>query len=202
MLVSKIVLFASILFAAANIPGPNIVFLVAHVLSKGNKGIAYYIFAMLLGEALWLSVAYLGLSAALGHADYVITIIKWLGAAYLIYIAYNLWKADTRIKGSKQEMTSKNMFASGIFLSIGNPKIMMFYVSVLPFVVRGADREFTLLLILVATMTVVVGFVYAIWLIFATKLRNLLGSPRFIGLLNKWCALLMIVCAIFIALSK
>ncbi len=202
MLVSKIVLFALILFSAANIPGPNIVFLVAHVLSKGNKGIAYYIFAMLLGEALWLAVAYLSLSALPGHADYIITIIKWLGATYLMYIAFNLWKADARIEASRQEMTSKNMFAAGIFLSIGNPKIMIFYVSVLPFFVSGADRKFTLLLILIATMAVVVGFVYAIWLIFATKLRNLFGSPRFIGLLNKGCALLMIVCATFIALSK
>src|SRR3954464_5515910 len=86
-----LLVFASALFIAAASPGPGIAAIVARVLGRGTRGARAYTAGVALGDVVWLTVAILGLSALAQAFHGVFEIVKYAGAAYLLYLAWRLW---------------------------------------------------------------------------------------------------------------
>ena len=88
-----LLVFASALFIAAASPGPGIAAIVARVLGRGTRGALAFTAGVALGDVVWLTVAILGLSALAQAFHGVFEIVKYAGAAYLLYLAWRLWTA-------------------------------------------------------------------------------------------------------------
>jgi threonine/homoserine/homoserine lactone efflux protein len=189
-----LLLFSSALFIAAASPGPGIAAIVARVLGRGPKGAVAFSVGVALGDVVWLSFAILGLAALAQTFHGVFLVVKYLGAAYLLYIAYKLWTAPAATQevaaNVKAEHPAK-LFMAGLAVTMGNPKVMVFYLALLP---TFLDLTRITLLgfaeLVVATLTVL-GVVFAGYIALAARARRLFTSPRAIRILNRTTGTIM-----------
>ncbi|MGE7370255.1 LysE family translocator [Neorhizobium sp. NPDC001467] len=187
MTLPSILVFATALFVAAGSPGPSIAALVARVLSKGWRDVLPFVVAMWVGEAIWLSFAVAGLAAVAESFQAVFVAIKWIGVAYLLYLAWKMWFAPATVGGEDlpESRSATRMFFAGLAVTLGNPKIMIFYVALLPSIIDLAGVTLTGWLELVAAMLVVLAAVDLAWMTLAAKARQLLKSPRAVRISNR-----------------
>lgn len=187
MTLTSVLVFAAALFVAAGSPGPSIAALVSRVLSKGYRDVLPFVAAMWVGEAIWLSFAVAGLSALAESFHLVFVAIKWAGVAYLLYLAWKMWFAEPAgADGELPESRSAlKMFFAGLTVTLGNPKIMMFYVALLPSIIDLNGVTLTGWLELVAAMLIVLAAVDIVWMTLAAKARQFLKSPRAVRIANR-----------------
>jgi threonine/homoserine/homoserine lactone efflux protein len=201
MTVSNLLVFALALMIAAGSPGPNVAALVARVLSNGLKDVLPFLVAMWLGEMLWLTCAVAGL-AVLAHALGVVFLaLKLIGVAYLLFLAWKMWFAPTDVtKGALPSGQSPwRMFAAGLTLSIGNPKIMVFYLALLPTLVDLDRVSVPAWLELTAVTLMVLTVVDLAWAFLAVRARKLLTSRKAVKIANRTSATMMAGAAAVIA---
>ncbi|TMV10364.1 LysE family translocator [Ruegeria sediminis] len=201
MEISSLLLFAGALLVASGSPGPSTAALVARVLSRGAGDVLPFLAAMLIGEAIWLSMAVWGLAAVAQSFHLVFVAVKWAGVGYLAYLAWKMWTAPVNEPGSAVPARSSGskLFLAGFSLTLGNPKIMLFYMALLPTIVDLKHLTAAGWAILVAVMLVVLTAVYASWLVAAAKARDLLRTPRAMKMANRFGAGMMAGAATAIA---
>ncbi|MEC4727617.1 LysE family translocator [Shewanella sp. D64] len=118
------------------IPGPDVIFIVSNTMKgkmangmKAALGVGVGYFAHTLA-------ACLGLSAIILSSAVAFSIVKWLGAAYLVYLGIqsliSMWRGGSQIMVSDNEQPSADVFVQGILVSILNPKVALFFLSFLP----------------------------------------------------------------------
>src|SRR5215470_5286854 len=95
---AALVIFASTLLVAAASPGPAITALVARVIGRGVAGAPAFAAGLVLGDLMWLAVATLGLAVVAQTFHEVFLVIKYIGAGYLIYLAYRMWTAKVEAR--------------------------------------------------------------------------------------------------------
>jgi len=122
---------------AAAVPGPGIVALVARALAAGSRSTLPMILGMILGEIVVLLMAILGLAALAVHFTGIFLAVKWLGVAYLVYLAWRIWRAPVADAATAAAISTRHSrfwqgFAGGLALMLGNPKMVLFYVALLP----------------------------------------------------------------------
>ena len=190
MTLGALALFAITLFVAAGSPGPSVAALVARVLSRGHRDVLPFLAAMWLGEALWLTLAVFGLAAVATAFHGVFVVIKWAGVAYLFYLAWKMWFAETGEAGEALPEASSGwkMFLTGLSVTIGNPKIMMFYVALLPTILDLASVTLVGWIELTLTLVLVLAVVDLSWVFMASKARLVLKSPRAMKIANRLSA--------------
>jgi threonine/homoserine/homoserine lactone efflux protein len=130
-----LLLFSSALFIAAASPGPGIAAIVARVLGRGPKEAVAFSIGVALGDVVWLTFAILGLAALAQAFHQVFLVIKYAGAAYLLYIAYKIWTATAVAKDVTAEAGTEHpakLLLGGLALTLGNPKTIVFYLALLP----------------------------------------------------------------------
>jgi threonine/homoserine/homoserine lactone efflux protein len=185
---SALALFAGTLFVAAASPGPGIAALVARVIGRGSEGAAAFAAGLILGDLTWLAVAILGLAVVAQTFHEVFLVIKYAGAAYLVYLAYRMWTApvvsrDIAADGSRE--SDARLFIAGLALTLGNPKVVAFYLALLPNLIDltrvGLFGYVELASVSIAVLTVVFGA----YVIAAARARALFRSVGAMRLLNR-----------------
>ena len=88
---TALIVFATALVVAVASPGPGVVALVARVIGRGLPGTGAFVAGFVIGDLVWLAVAILGLAMVAQTFHAVFLAIKYLGAAYLAYLAYRMW---------------------------------------------------------------------------------------------------------------
>ncbi|KKB12944.1 hypothetical protein VE25_04700 [Devosia geojensis] len=181
---------------AVLVPGPGVAAVVARALGGGFKGAFPMVLGILAGDLVYFVFVVFGLAAIATHFGPVFTIIRWAGAAYLLYIAWQFWTArpgSERLK-PKSEPGWKT-FLAGLSLTLGNPKTIVFYLAILPTVIpldRMNPVAFAELTAIVVVVLLAIGCGYA-WL--AATAREMLKSPRALGRLNKTAGAMMATAA-------
>src|SRR4051794_34547169 len=94
---SSLLIFAAALVVAAGSPGPSIAALVARVIAKGWRDVLPFLAAMWIGEAIWLSLAVFGLAFVAQTFRLAFVVVKWVGVAYLIFLAWKMWAAPVKV---------------------------------------------------------------------------------------------------------
>ncbi len=184
---ASLLIFAGALVVAAGSPGPSIAALVARVLARGHRDVWPFLAAMWVGEAIWLSLAVWGLSALAQTFHLAFVAIKWLGVGYLLYLAWKMWKAPIEQGAGALPVRDSafRMFAAGLALTLGNPKIMVFYLALLPTILDLGQVTVLGWAELTLTMALVLIAIDLGWVLLATRARSLLRSPRAMRLANR-----------------
>lgn len=198
---SSLLIFAAALLVAAGSPGPSIAALVARVIAKGFRDVFPFLAAMWVGEAIWLSMAVFGLAFVAQSFHVVFVIVKWLGVAYLAYLAWKMWTAPVAVGDGEmpREDSPVKLFMAGMAVTLGNPKIMMFYLALLPTIIDLAAVTLLGWLELTVTMAVVLIAIDLAWLFAAAQARRMLKSARAMRIANRISATTMAGAAAAIA---
>jgi threonine/homoserine/homoserine lactone efflux protein len=198
---TSLMIFAGALFVAAGSPGPSIAALVARVIAKGFRDVLPFLAAMWIGEAIWLSLAVFGLAFVAQTFHLAFVIVKYLGVAYLVYLAWKMWTApvDVRDGSMPRQDSPAKLFLAGMAVTLGNPKIMMFYLALLPTIIDLASVTLVGWLELTLTMAVVLIAIDVGWVIAAAQARKLLKSRRAMKIANRISATTMAGAAAAIA---
>jgi threonine/homoserine/homoserine lactone efflux protein len=186
---SSLILFAGALLVAAGSPGPSIAALVARVLARGTRGVLPFLAAMWIGEAIWLSMAIFGLAVVAQTFHLAFVAIKWAGIAYLLWLAWKMWTAPVSVDGAEAKPTAADspwtLFATGMAVTLGNPKIMVFYLALLPTIIDLTSVTLLGWAELTATMILVLVLVDLGWALAAGGARSLLRSARAMRIANR-----------------
>ncbi len=193
MSAADLTVFMTALFIAAVIPGPGIAAIVARVLGRGVRGAAAFSFGMALGDVVWLSLAAGGLAVLAQTFAWVFMAVKWAGIAYLLYLARKMWRASIRVEVGELPKSESTvvMMLSGLAVCLGNPKVMMFYMALLPTLVDLAALDVMGFAELIAATGFVLLVVFSGYLLLAQRARGLLMSPERVRAVNRGSALFM-----------
>lgn len=191
---SALLIFAGALLVAAGSPGPSIAALVARVIARGWRDVVPFAAAMWVGEALWLTLAVYGLAALAESLHWAFLVVKYLGVAYLLYLAWKMWFAPVALVSdapAPRSGSAVRMFFAGLAVTLGNPKIMLFYLALLPTIIDLASVTLVGWLELTLTMAVVLVAIDVGWVIAAAQARKLLKSRRAMKIANRISATTM-----------
>lgn len=129
-------------FAAASavllaIPGPTILLVISYALGHGRKIAGATVAGVALGDFTAMTASMLGLGALLATSAAVFTVLKWIGAAYLVWLGIKLWRAPVANDSGSTVETSPAERPLRIFLhtyavTALNPKSILFFVAFLP----------------------------------------------------------------------
>jgi threonine/homoserine/homoserine lactone efflux protein len=197
-----LLVFATALFIAAASPGPGIAAIVARVLGRGTQGALAFSAGVAIGDVVWLTVAIVGLAAIAQAFHGVFLIIKYAGAAYLLYLGYRLWTAPVAATAVEARTTGEHplkLFLAGLAVTMGNPKVMIFYLALLPTLIDLAGITVLGYAELVAVTLAVLGVVFAGYIGLAARARRLFTSPRAIRWINRTTGTVMAGAAAAIA---
>ena len=198
---SSLLIFAGTLAVAAGSPGPSVAALVARVLARGFRDVLPFLAAMWIGEAIWLSFAVLGLAVIAETFQLLFAIVKYLGVAYLLYLAWKMWHAPATASegGFPSESSAARMFFAGMAVTLGNPKIIVFYLALVPTIIDLSHVSAIAWAELAATMVAVLVAVDLAWVLAAARARRLLTSARTVRVANRASATLIAGAAVAIA---
>ena len=186
--IGSLILFAGALLVAAASPGPGVAAIVARVLGRGMQGAFAFTAGMALGDVIWLTCAVLGLSAIAQTFGGVFLVIKYLGAAYLLYLAWKLWTAPAEaraVTSDQPDAKPLRLFLGGLALTMGNPKVMVFYLALLPSIIEMARVTWLGWLELSMVTLAVLAVVFGAYVLLAARTRALLASSRAMKLVNR-----------------
>lgn len=125
--------FAIIIFAIT--PGPGVFALLSKAMVEGVKSCFPLAFGMAVSDAIYLILACYGLAAIAENWGDLFTVIRVIGAAYLIYLGWKMWHASSTFKNeelNKNFKTQTMVFVQGFLISASNPKVILFYIAFLP----------------------------------------------------------------------
>ncbi|MFT3988214.1 LysE family translocator [Aestuariivirga sp.] len=186
-------LFAAALLVNAGSPGPSVAALVARVISGGIGSVLPFLAAMWIGEAAWLVAAVLGLGFVAKTFYLAFATLKYMGVAYLAWLAWKMWHApvDAEAAALPSQRSPFKMFFTGMALTLGNPKIMVFYLALLPSLINLDHVSGLGLAELVGVALMVMMTVDLAWAFAAAWARGWLKSPRAMKLANRASATAM-----------
>lgn len=121
---------AALLVAIAS-PGPSLLFLTRTTLTRGRRAGLAAAAGLGMMAALWTLMALLGLDGIFTMFPWLYIVLKTLGAAYLIYVAFTTWRHARQPVTALEGPATRRAFLSGLLVNLGNPKSVLFAAAVL-----------------------------------------------------------------------
>src|SRR4051812_19672722 len=124
---------ASIVLLA--IPGPTVTLVVGYALGTGKRAVWATVAGVALGDFTAMTLSLLGLGAVLAASADLFTALKWIGAAYLVYLGIKLWRAEPMIgdaAGGEAGRSARGIMGHAFAVTALNPKGILFFVAFVP----------------------------------------------------------------------
>lgn len=183
------------------IPGPTVALIVANTLKYGFQIGLVTVMGTTLGVGVQLGLVVTGLSAILEIAASAMLWIKWLGAAYLIYLGIQTWREKPiELSGvSTDSRQAFRIFWQGAGFALINPKTLLFNAAFLPqFLEPGAGASNLVVLATLYLSIFIIGNV--LWTASAHKARSF--THRFAGLRNQLTGSIFVTSGVGLALAR
>ncbi|GAB1583880.1 MULTISPECIES: LysE family translocator [Phyllobacteriaceae] len=203
MTLAGLVAYSGALALAAAIPGPGVTALVARALGSGFRSSLFMALGLVLGDLTYLTAVVSGLALLAQAFGTAFLILKWLGVAYLVWLAWTFWTSGItaeKIEAKKAKGGALSSFLAGLLVTLGNPKTMIFYLALTPTLVDLQTLTFFDYGILVICTVIVLLVVLVPYLALAARARLLLQAPRALKMLNRTAAAFMAGAAATIAI--
>jgi threonine/homoserine/homoserine lactone efflux protein len=136
MEINTLILFVIAALSINLIPGPDVIYIVTNTMKGKMKSGMKASLGLGIGYLIHTLAAVLGLSALILSSAFLFTVIKYLGAAYLLYLGVqsliNCYKNKSKICVEESNEKQKNVFKQGVIASVLNPTVAMFFLAFLP----------------------------------------------------------------------
>lgn len=202
MEIAGLLVFCTALFIAAGSPGPGLAAIVARVLGRGPRGAIMFTVGVAFGDVVWLTLAICGLAVLAQSFHVVFLVVKWVGVAYLLYLAWQMWTAPDEARDlavdTRQE-SQMTLFLAGLAVTMGNPKVMVFYLALLPTFLDLSTISLLGYLELVAVTLLVLAVVFGAYVGLAARARQMFTSRSALRMMNRGSATAMTGAAAWVA---
>lgn len=201
MSISALLIFAGVYFAAVATPGPGIAALVARVLGHGLKGVGPFIAGFVVGDLVWLAVAATGLAVVAHEFATLFVALKFAGAAYLLYVAWGLVRTPASVDPAPTDRiaTGWRAFFGAFSLTLGNPKVIVFFLSIMPLVVDLEAVDGVSIAEMAGTCVIVISATLGSYALAANRARRWFRSSRAMTAVRRATAGVMAGVAVAIA---
>jgi threonine/homoserine/homoserine lactone efflux protein len=198
---SHLIVFAAAYLAVLLLPGPGVTALVARVLARGTHGAPAFIAGFVIAALVWFTVAATGLAFLAANFAAIFVAVRYAGAAYLLYLAWKLWTAPVRPSdgGPLPPDHRGRLFLTGVAINLGNPKVIAFFLALLPTVVEVGTLTPQDFVELAAIIVAIASNVLTAYVLAAARARRLFTSSRAAQLLNRGSGVVMAGAAVTIA---
>ncbi len=173
--------FAVASFVIVTIPGPTVLMIVSYALGHGKRAAYAIVAGVALGDFTAMTASMLGLGALLATSSEIFTVVKWIGAAYLIYLGVKLWRVPVSEGGeimAPVEWSRRRVFVNAYVAATLNPKGIVFYVAFFPQFIDTTQSMIGQMTILVPTF-VFFGTTNALfYALLASWAKNLIRNPK------------------------
>lgn len=169
------------------IPGPTILLVVSYALGQGWRTALPMAIGVALGDLTAFTVSMLGVGALLMASATLFTALKWIGAAYLIWLGIKLWRSGGSLDAApRTDMVSAGkMLAHAWLVTALNPKGITFFIAFLPQFLDPKGDVTVQMLIFGATF-LTLAFLNALgYALIASRARELVRDTRAISIFNK-----------------
>ena len=183
-------LFAACVIAIS--PGSGAVLSMSHGLNYGVRKTSVTILGLQAGLLLILAIAGAGVGSILLASELAFSIVKTVGALYLIYLGFNQWRAKVHVVKEEdaapmtQLPSARRRFLTGFFTNTTNPKGIIFMVAVLPQFISNTSALLPQLLILGVTMCAVDLVVMHSYALAASSMQRYFSDPRWLRGQNRF----------------
>jgi len=193
------------IFIFAITPGPGTFALLARALMSGAWACLPMTLGIIVSDIIYLVLSTFGLATIAENYGGVFTAIRFIGAAYLLYLGYKMWTADVetsfKVDDTKKDSKKKNWLnglIQGFLISASNPKVILFYIAFLPTFIdlTALDTSdiiqlsvLTFFALLAGLMLIAVG---------ASSVRRYLKSQKAVKRLNRTAGGIMICAGLFL----
>jgi len=179
------------------IPGPTILLVISYALGHGRKVASATVAGVALGDFTAMTASMLGLGALLATSAALFTVLKWVGAAYLIYLGIKLWRAPVSTQvaledGKVPTERPLRIFLHTYVVTALNPKSIMFFVAFLPQFLDLTRPLFVQMAIFETTFLVLATVNATLYALLASMARSTIRKPRVQQLVNRTGGSLMI----------
>ena len=202
---SSLAMFIAASTALAFAPGPDNIFVLAQSISMGRTAGFIITLGLCTGLLVHTAVVALGIAAIFQTSVLAFNVLKYIGAAYLLYLA---WKAFTA-RGSgirpdgEPRLSRASLYRRGIIMNVTNPKVSLFFLAFLPQFIRPGTTDKTSAFLLLGAAFVVQSLLFLLLVVAAVaRLRRWPSSPRVARWLQGCGALLFAALALRLAATR
>ena len=173
-------LITSLIIVAS--PGTGVLYTLATGLSRGSRASVVAAFGCTLGIVPHMAAAIMGLAALLHTSALAFQVFKYIGVAYLLYMAWDAWREHGALKVEKQlgSRSAAQITLTAILINILNPKLSIFFLAFLPQFVNADESDLIQhMLELSAVFMAMTFFVFVVYGLFAASVRDhIVSRPR------------------------
>lgn len=189
---------------ACVIPGPGVTASVGTALGAGFWRALLFVSGIVIGDLCYLTFAVLGLTAIAAAFSGIFTLVKFASAAYLFFLAYKFWRGGVNPQNIEQSRGKGRMatLLGGLFLTLGNPKTIIFYLALLPTVVDLEAVTLNTYLVLVILTILVLYAVCIPYIGLAARARAFLSNPKALKWLGRGAGSAMASAALFVVVRE
>ena len=180
--------FALASSALLAIPGPTVMVVVSYALGEGRSSAWSTVPGVTLGDFTAMTVSVLGAGAILAASAGLFTALKLSGAAYLIWLGIQLWRADPSpeaVTSGKLTAPNRRMFWNAYIVTALNPKSIVFFIAFVPQFVDPTGPLTIQFVILEATFLTLAAVNVAIWALLIEHVRSRFQRPSTLSIVNR-----------------
>ena len=197
--------FAMAMLILAASPGPGVFATTARAMASGFRPALAVIWGIVLGDIIFLLFAAFGLSMVARALGNLFFIVKICGGAYLVWLGIKIWFQKPETFKNQQNSNNRSMwgnFASGLIITLSNPKAILFYCGFLPTFLDLSALTIVDLSIVVAIITAVLSGVMITYAYLASRARRLFTRERAVKRLNRAAGGVMVAAGVAIAVRS
>lgn len=185
------------------LPGPSVILTIAHSISFGWKHALFTVTGATIGIAVQILVATIGLTSLLNVVAVAFEWLRWVGAAYLIYLGIKQWRsASEPLEIDTSSVSKRNLLVQGIVVTIPNPKSLIFIAAFLPQFIDTARPLGVQFAFIVPTFLLITFIVTSVWALAAGNVSIFLKSQRAFQSAMRTAGGLMIMAGMGLALAR
>ena len=158
MELSNWLLYAAAALGLSLTPGPNGLLALTHGALFGTKKTVATILGGLTGFFLVIAMSMFGIGALLAASASLLTVLKWVGGAYLVFLGIQVWRSPALALTRNKVSGSSGLYRAGLFSALSNPKGILFFVAFLPQFIEPERSLFAQFVIMAATFLVIEFF--------------------------------------------
>lgn len=204
---SNLYIFIVASFVLCLVPGPDNIFVLTQGMTKSKKAAIVTTLGLTTGLIIHTSAAAFGISVIFQTSEVAFNIVKYLGTAYLLYIAYQAFKyrnksLDLSVQNSSTEL--KKLYIKGFIMNILNPKVSIFFLAFLPQFVTPANGNIPLQMIILGLVFMMITIVVFSSVGVAGNMLSskLLEKPSIVKFMNILTSFVLVSLGLKLALSS
>jgi len=169
-------LLASMIVKAT--PGPGVFATIAQSVTYGLGTALWFVLGVMLGDLFYIVAVLLGLSLIAREFQEIFLAVRLIGGGYLIYLGYRAFVSGaTDVVPAAGRYGSRRALFNGLLLTLGNPKVILFYVGLMPTFVDLGKLDGADMVVLCLVLTLDLGAILSGYALAARRARRLFTSP-------------------------